>query len=362
MRKLFYAFVMSVLTASSFVSCKEDEKEKTDPDHPTYTEGVFILTQGNYYNKIEGGLNYLDYSTGVLSERVFRSVNGRNLGDTPQCGIVYGSKIYLGVEFSNTIEIIDLMTFKSIKQISLASQPGQQPRSMVAKDGKVYISMFTGYVSRLDTLSMTIDANVKVGPNPDCIAIHGNNILVPNSDGMSWNTTGYGKTASVVDIAGFKEVKTFEVPLNPETFYSNGKDLFLLSKGNYEDIESAIYRVDPASYTYEKLAPATMAAITDDTLYVINAPNASSKTFKKYNLSTKTFSDMLQDSSDIIFPSGIAVDKFSGKILIASMYLSQWGYGDNDAPSFLMVYDINGKTLNKFDLTPGPADIFFRSK
>lgn len=360
MKKILNLSLAAALAATTLVSCKEDEKPVNNPDIPTVTNGAFILTQGNAYDKIEGGLNYLDYGTGKMSLKVFSAVNGRSLGDTPQCGISYGSKVYIGVEESNTIEIIDRNTFKSLRQISLVNETGQKPRSMAAKDGKVYISMFNGYVARLDTLTGSIDATVKVGPNPDRIAIQGHFLYVPNSDGMSWNTTGYGRTASMVDLDTFKETKTFEVPKNPETFYSNGIDLFLLCKGDYETEKSSIYRIDPMTQKYEKVTDATMAALTSNTLYIINAPNASDKTFKKIDLATGATSDMLQDSSEVIFPSGFAVDPISGRIFIGSHYLSEWGYGDYNSPGFLMEYDINGRKLNRYnDITPGPAHIFF---
>ena len=37
---------------------------------------------------------------------------------------------------------------------------GEGPREIIAANGKVYVSMYDGYVSRIDTLSLTIDATL----------------------------------------------------------------------------------------------------------------------------------------------------------------------------------------------------------
>lgn len=91
-------------------------------------------------------------------------INKRSLGGTPQDAIVYGSKMYIAIYGSNIIEIVDKNTAKSIKQIVPTSTQGEGPRDIIAANGKVYVSMYDGYVSRIDTLSLTIDATLKVGP------------------------------------------------------------------------------------------------------------------------------------------------------------------------------------------------------
>ena len=105
---------------------------------------------------------------------------------------------------SHTIEIVDRSSYRSLKQIRLddVEFKGKSPRSMVANDGFVYISMFEGYVAKLDTLSAAITAEVKVGPNPEVICLHKGNLYVPNSDGNNY-MVGYGKTASVINVDSF---------------------------------------------------------------------------------------------------------------------------------------------------------------
>ena len=69
--------------------------------------------------------------------------------------------MYIAIYGSNIIEIVDKNTAKSIKQIVPTSTQGEGPRDIIAANGKVYVSMYDGYVSRIDTLSLTIDATLK---------------------------------------------------------------------------------------------------------------------------------------------------------------------------------------------------------
>lgn len=361
MKKGFFYLGFAALMMSGFVSCNnDDEPNGGEMEIPVVSHGAYILNQGAYYTKVEGSLNLLDYATSTVTTDLFIKANGRSLGDTPQCVVLYGSKIYIGVYGSKTIEILDRYTYKSIKQISLQdSENGTEPRSMAVKDGKVYISMYDGYIARLDTLSQTIDASVKVGVNPENIAILGNNIYVPNSEGMNWQIK-YGETASVVSIEPFQEVTRFDVPLNPNKFFTNGTDLYLLSMGDYGEVAAAVYKINTSDYTYEEVTKATMANIKGDELYILNAPYysavetyTSSKIDLKTGKTTATF-----DLSYVDYPSGIGVDPQSGKFFITSCPMDG-AYASYTTPGHAIEYDSNGTFVKKYQIGCGTAILFF---
>ena len=136
-RLIAYAFIAATMTG--FTSCSDDDEPMPkDPDFPTLSSGAYVLNQGSYSKKIEGALNVIDYTTATIADDVFTKANNRSLGSTPQCGIAYGGKIYLGMYGSKTIEIIDRYTYKSVQQIRLdESTQGQSPRNMVAKEAAV---------------------------------------------------------------------------------------------------------------------------------------------------------------------------------------------------------------------------------
>lgn len=358
--KKYFSLMLIAASALGLVGCSNnDEPDTPNPDVPAKAEGAFILNQGNYGKQIEGSLTLIDYASSTASQQLFQKANGRSLGSTPQGAVLYGGKIYLGIYESNVIEIVDRNTFKSVKQISLSNAEGQSPRSLVAKDGKVYVSMFNGYVSRLDTVTLSIDKTVKVGPNPDIIAIRGNYLYVPNSDGMNWQS-GYGTTASKINLASFTVEKTFTVGLNPTEFVSNGTDLFLLCKGNYNDVKSKIYRLDGSDNSTE-VDVATLMAIKNGNLYYINAPwGAPEITYTTLDIATGTKKNMIADNG-VDSPAGLGVDPVNGNIIVTS-YSMDNGYASYTTDGYAKVYDQAGTLLKRYDVGVGPCVIFFNYK
>lgn len=366
MKKFIVLLISSTLSIMTLVSCKDNDQDNPYPDIPTISEDVYILSQGNFYQHIDGGMYTFDYESATLSSNVFKEVNKIGLGDTPQCGICYGSKIYVGVYNSKCIQIMDKESLKSIKNLTLADRDnGNSPRSIIADKGYLYISLYEGYVARLDTLTLTIDKTIKVGPNPETMAIYEGKIYVPNSDGMNpnidWNNPEYGKTASVIDINTFEVESTIEVPENPTVFASNKSGLYLLSMGNYANVDSKLYRM--RNNDFEEIAPATIFAVDEENVYCINNPYSyfgiQDPDYCKYNPSTGICEPW--NFPKVKFPASIGIDKVGKKVVVVS-YQNNGGTAAYDANSMLNVYTMDGAEIGEYPIGVGPAAIFFNNK
>ena len=97
------------------------------------------------------------------------------------------------------------------------------------------MSLYDGYVARLDTASLEIEQKVKVGRNPEQLVVANNKLYVANSGGLDYNTpVGYDKTVSVVDLVSFQETKKIEVVTNPVNLVTDNQgDVYLVSMGDY---------------------------------------------------------------------------------------------------------------------------------
>lgn len=361
MKPLFYAFGLAAVATVATVcltACSDDDKGLSGPeiDPPMAKAGaIYVLNQGNYYDHVEGSFNVLATYPFHMTEGAFRKANGRYLGSTPQCGLAYGDKLYLGVEGSNTIEILNASDCKSVKQIRLEnSTKGQQPRSMVAYGGKVYISMFDGYVARLDTASREIEAAVKVGPNPDIMTLHGSKLYVPNTDGM--NYPNYGTTASVVDIETFTVTETITVPLNPKEFLSLDGQLYLLCLGDYFAIKGALYRMEDDG-TFSPITEATLIAKGDGCIYCIDHPYGVEPFYQKYIPASGGLEKVTFEDVDAV--GGLAYDSQSGILAVASMPWDSSWIGNYKQPGQLCIYGSDGSLTGKYSIGAGPAAIFF---
>ena len=158
--------------------------------------GVYIMNSGKWQSN-NATLDYYDPNTKELKTKVFASVNGRGLGDTANDIMVYGSKMYIAVSESNTVEITDLNA-KSLKTLAPKDDSGQpqSPRYLAAYAGKVYVTLFDGHLAEIDTTSMEITQKTKVGPNPYQVREVGGKLYVANSGGYN---PVQDSTLSVVD-------------------------------------------------------------------------------------------------------------------------------------------------------------------
>lgn len=78
---------------------------------------AIVLNEGNWSGN-NSSLSKVNLTTGVVSNNIFSAANGRGLGDVAQDVVIYGTKAYITVSFSNTIEVMSLADYTSV-QISL---------------------------------------------------------------------------------------------------------------------------------------------------------------------------------------------------------------------------------------------------
>ena len=269
---------------------------------------LYFLNSGNMGNN-NATLTMYDPETGESDPDYFMTQNGRGLGDTAQDIIVYGEKMYIAVYGESTIEVTDLRA-KSIKQIRTEGQP----RYMVADGGKVYVTYYNGYVARLDTASLEVEATVPVGRNPEQLAIANNKIYVANSGGMDASTdVGYDKTVSVIDIPSFTETKKLDVVLNPGRVQVDDQGyVYVVSIGNYGDIPNTLQRIDSRTdevSVLEACPNATEMAYLDGVLYTYysqyDANWNTTNTFISYDTNTGAVEEWIKDGTTIAKPYGL---------------------------------------------------------
>jgi YVTN family beta-propeller protein len=315
-----------------------------------YTKGGFYILNSGNWEANNASLSYYDYVKGTLSTEVYKNANGKGLGDGAEQLLVYGAKMYITVTGSNRLVVLDLDA-KEIKSITPAGEP-MNPRCMVADNGKVYVSYFYGHsVAVLDTASLEIEKEVKVGRYPEQLAIANGKIYVANSGGNDY--PNYGKTVSVIDPGTFTVEKEIEVIINPTQLVADSQgDIYVISMGNYSDIKNTLQRIDGQSNEVRVIDNATSMRLVDDELYTLFGQWGESKiTFKKYNaLTEEAINDNFIQDADAISPNNspvLAVNPVSKQLLILEA-----PYG---ATSSLYLFTPDGKLEGKAIDTGGYA-------
>lgn len=340
-----------------FASCEDDNKEVWKL--PTTTNGVYVLNSG-IWKENNSTLTYYDPITKKVTANVFDKTNKKGLGDTAQDLLVYGSKMYISVTTSNVIYVTkrDGTIISEIHPTQNGAP--ENPRSLASHNGKVYVSMQSGYVAQIDTASNEIDARVKVGSYPEQIAVSNNKLYVTNSG------QGSGSTLSVINLSNFTATPaTIDVRLNPTLILADGKgNVYVVSNGDRQAIKEMVQKVD-ANGVVTEIGQGTQMALSGDKLYIAYSGfdaswNATATVFSWYNTTTGELKkerfvaekDGNGNALDLSKTVAISVDPSTKAIYIAtSDYVTN---GD------MYVFSATGAFADKFD-TQGisPAGAYF---
>lgn len=257
--KLKYLLLPILLVAAALAGCREDEvvvpaEYEPIPDAPaadTDIRGFYLVNEGNMgSNKCT--LDYYDYLTGVYARNIYAERNPdviKELGDVGNDIGIYGSKLYVVVNCSHKVEVLDARSGVRIGQVDIPNC-----RYVRFHRGKAYVSSYVGPVQlgadapkgavyQVDTLSLAITGQVTVGYQPEEMETVGDNMYVANSGG--YRAPEYDNTVSVIDLAGMRQVEMIPVGINLHRLKKDRYDrLWVTSRGDRLSRPSRLYVMD----------------------------------------------------------------------------------------------------------------------
>ena len=377
MKKYLLGLAVLLMGTAVMTSCDPSE------DYPetylqVYSTGAYVVNSGNMYSKIESSLTAIDYASSTATQNVFKTANGRTLGNTANDGIVYGNKIYLAVDQSNTIEVIDKKTKQSIKQIKttelLGNAEGAEPRHIIAGGGNVYFTTYGGYVAAVDTTSFALQKKWQVGSYPEGLVIGKGNLYVANS-----NYGNGGGNISCINLSNDKvDTKNIEGVNNPTGIYYAAGLLYVLDNQYYDASynaygENTLRTVEFAQGKSQKVADGNYAvcvtpgaATRTDVekvrpyFFVLNAPFGGTPSVSVF-VAGSTQPQALTLSEMPVSPCGIFVDPLNGHIFVLSYRLGDSGYANYNGNGYVVEYDSTGQKLHEYETGVGSCAMFFDS-
>ncbi|MDE6310338.1 MAG: YncE family protein [Muribaculaceae bacterium] len=315
------------------------------PAEDSEISGFYLVNEGNMgSNKCT--LDRFSYATGLYERNIYAAANpdvAMELGDVGNDIAVYGSKLYVVVNCSHKVEVLDRFTARRLAKIDIPNC------RYLAFDGpNAYVSSYIGPVGedpdcplgavfRIDTLSLSVTAQCTVGYQPEEMLVRDGKLYVANSGG--YRPPVYDRTVSVIDLPSFREERKIDVAINLHHLRADSKGrLWVSSRGNREgSIPSALYMLCPDAQGNMELArsfpdvPVSNMAIHGDRLYYFHASKAGQAEYGILNLN-----DLAPEArsfvapevqADIRMPYGLAVHPETGDIFItdARNYVSS-GY------------------------------------
>ncbi|MEX1191365.1 MAG: YncE family protein [Brumimicrobium sp.] len=333
------------------VSCKKEKvSDEEDFNSNQLKNGILVLNEG-LFQQNNATLSWIDFEKETVKQNMFLEKNDRLLGDTGNDLKRYGGKIYIVVNASSTVEVINPKNLKSIKQIGLNyNGQGQQPRSIDFWRNKAYVTSYDGYVNIIDTTSLSVVDRIKVGQNPEDLAILSDYLYVTNSGGL--NFPAVDSTVFKIDLSNNTVTDTFTVGNNPGDIISHDNNLFLVKRGDYENDPSELVKinVNTGEITNLEIFASTLSKKNDDLYISYYDYNTSASNVDVYNMS----SNQLVNSSSIdeskvttlygAFP-------FENQKIICTDAMNFTNTG------FIKIFNSNGLLENSFEVGLNPNNI-----
>lgn len=237
--------LISLLFILSLISCKKDNPEPVAVSN-VLSNGTVVLCEG-LFQQNNASLSWINNSDASVSNTLFATKVGRELGDTGNDIKRYGGKVYVVVNVSSTVEVLDAQSFTSIKQITMQNGGvSKQPRNIEFYNGKAYVTCYDGFVDVIDTISLTVINRIPVGLNPEDLTVSGNKLYVSNSGGL--NGPSMDSTVSIIDLSSNSEISRITVGLNPgRCITDNVGDVYVVTRGDYAGVPSRMVRINTIS-------------------------------------------------------------------------------------------------------------------
>jgi len=346
-------YLLIVPAAIALLSSCHKDKIVPQTDTPTAERaGLYILNQGGFGSN-NSTLTFYNYTTKQLTADFYSSVNGSKLGDTGNDIAIYGAKMYIVVNYSSVVDIVNAKTGKLIKQDSIVNTAlkgaarARQPRSVAFYKNNAFITSYDGTVAVMDTSSLAISKYITVGRNPEQLVVSNGKLYVANSGGLS--TTGvFDNTVSVIDLNTLTEKKKITVTANPVTVAADAyNNVYVASIGDYNKVAGAITVIDSKTDAVKSTITTTLGygvpiAVSGDLVYYLTADNK----IAVYSAKTQTAvqANFITDGTVITTPYAIAADPQTGEVFITDAK----DYSSNGA---LFAFDKTGK--KEYTITTG---------
>jgi len=351
-------FILVTLIFIVLTGCEKDpqstETPVVTPPSVTTLTGAFIMNEG-LWGSANGSLSFYDAENHLVQNNIFKSINGRTLGDIVQSMAIYDTLGFIVVNTSNKIEVIGLNSWKSVATIEMPA--GASPRSMAFYNGKGYVTnLMTNNVSVINLDNYSIEGSIAVGQHPEGILIYDGKAYVANSG------FGYDKTVSVIDLAQNTVIKEISVGDNPGFLsLDSDNEINVLCVGRYpawgdtsdHGSNGSLYVIDPSQdRAVDSLAltghPTKLTYGGNDTGFFINNGNIVAYS----TISNEITNTVLSDSTLSGSFYGLEADPVSQQLFVLTIQSA-------DTPGQLYIYDFNGQLQESYSVGIFPGAVTF---
>lgn len=212
--------LLPILATVTLYGCSntDDNTVITNPDEK-FLNGYFITNEGNF-GDANASISHLSSDLNTVTNDIFKTANGKDLGDVAQSLTIHGDYAFIIVNNSNTIEVVNKKTFKSVYTIT---EGLSTPYYATVSNDKLYVtSLYNATVSVYNVKTFAFIKTIELNFPATNIVTANNYVYAANgfySKGMSVEIIDPSTDTNTVDI-------TFENAINGIT--TNGQFVYAL--------------------------------------------------------------------------------------------------------------------------------------
>jgi DNA-binding beta-propeller fold protein YncE len=243
------SFLLAPVVSAFLVAACADDSSSPGPDPvPPTTKAVYILNEGQYGDPAGARLSLYDIDRDTVYTDVYESANaGAHLGSLGDDIVVRGDRAYVVMSGSHDLKIISTADHRLLQS---ATYPGADPHDVViSADGtRMFLTMlFSDSVLSIDPATLAVRRGIRVGPNPQGMALAGLRLFVCNSG------FGASRTVSVINVENAELLKTIELSDGPTgvAFAPDGSVWVTCTGNAYLSVPSTgrVYVIDGSTLT-----------------------------------------------------------------------------------------------------------------
>ncbi len=263
----FYFLTVAISVSILLSSCKKD---KSTTEFSGSSKGIFIVDQGGFM-KVNADISYLDLTKNRISNNIFKSTNGRDMGDVAQSMGEANNNYYIIVNNSNVIERVDKTTFKSNGTIQNLKSPRY---FLTINQSKAYVTEWGngdgGKINVINLTTNTVSKTIPADNGAEKLILFNNKVYVANSGGFS-----NSKKITVINSLTDQVDTTFEVGDNPNSIVvDKNNKLWVLCGGKMKsdwsgfETSGSLVRINPTTNAIEKYLILKMPNMSTNNLII----------------------------------------------------------------------------------------------
>ncbi|KPQ00316.1 MAG: B12-regulated liporotein [Bacteroidetes bacterium HLUCCA01] len=209
------------------------------------TDATYLILNEGAFGQSNASISTFNPATRELQNNVFASRNApRVLGDVLQSAIQHENRLYLVVNNSKKIEVVDSETF--ISQGSVNFSGAASPRYMaVAENNQAFVtSLFTDFVYQVDLSTRQVVDSVNVGAGSEGIVYTAGKLFVARNLNADFSTAS---GVAVVDPATLQVEMEIPTGPGPQQMTMAAGSLWLNETGTWGDDNGALVQINPST-------------------------------------------------------------------------------------------------------------------